>query len=263
MGRDIAAVARIGSAVITDHTDGMTALGPALLGDDDNSTSSEDSASKSDPTTVQPASFTNDDDDGPNPDDSTSEGSSGTPDNNGSGPTPTNLPAEVTIFPIPTGFSAGPTPEPIPAEVTVPAGSSCMAFFHQYRLPITGSYTNTDKPNQLTNDQLATLARERPNPQSEPLKTIWTITQKNFVHITDAGNIKTSIIGLAVAAHRTLFSKLWPAMSSNTYPNMIEVDDIRNNQVTALAMAINDHFASQRISSRSAGNSCEEEKQVA
>jgi len=40
-----------------------------------------------------------------------------------------------------------------------------------------------------------------------------------------------------------LFSKLWPAISENTYPNLIEVDDFHNSQFTALAMAINNKYA--------------------
>jgi hypothetical protein len=154
-------------------------------------------------------------------------------------------------FPISTDIpTAEPELEPMPAEVPVPMGTSGMAFFHESRLPITGSYTDTDKSKRLIADQLAKLVRERPNPQATVHKSTWTITQR-WRHITDAGNPKTSITADAVAAHRALLSNLWSAMSRNTYPNMIEVDDIYNSQITTLCMAINDYFASPRISYRS------------
>jgi hypothetical protein len=56
-------------------------------------------------------------------------------------------------------------------------------------------------------------------------------------------NEARSVIGKARLAHRMLFSKLWPAINENTNPNLIEVDDFRNSQFTALAMAINNKYA--------------------
>ena len=138
----------------------------------------------------------------------------------------------------------------IPAEVPLSTGTSSTAFVHESRLPLRGSYSGTDVSKRLISDQLAKLALERPDPQAPMYKAVWTITQR-WRHITDAGNPKTSITADAVAAHRALFANLWPAMSRNTYPNVIEVDDIHNSQVTALCMATNDYFASPRLPSRS------------
>ena len=250
MKHDIAANIMVASATRTDHTDGMMPLGPALNGDDnENPTFTDKGAIEPTPSILTPDQRAENDDYGF----SASDDNFNSSDNdNTADPTPTNLLSDVASFPVPTELLTGPAPEPMPAEVPVPMGTPSMAFFHESRLPIAGSYADTEKSQQLTIDQLAKLARERPNPQAAPHKGVWTITQKSFIHITDVSRKKTSIIGLAIAAHRALFAKLWPAMSRNTYPNMIEVDAIHNSQITALCMAINDYFASSRVPLHSA-----------
>ncbi|KAK0116871.1 hypothetical protein ONS96_012718 [Cadophora gregata f. sp. sojae] len=115
------------------------------------------------------------------------------------------------------------------------------AFIPARRLPTVGSYSDTDQPSYLETDQLAKLSTDRVSTENSMHQSTWTITQR-IGHILDVGNPSKSIIADAVPAHRKLFSKIWKGLSSKTYPNLIEVDDIHNNQITALCMAINEYF---------------------
>ena len=48
---------------------------------------------------------------------------------------------------------------------------------------------------------------------------------------------------MAAYAHRALMGNLWEEMRvTGKWPNMIEVDDVRNAEVAALCMAINHRF---------------------
>ncbi|KAH7356740.1 hypothetical protein BKA65DRAFT_524083 [Rhexocercosporidium sp. MPI-PUGE-AT-0058] len=139
------------------------------------------------------------------------------------------------------------TPESIPDTINSNSTSTTLpslpspktsktftpAFIPAHRLPTVGSYSNTDQPTYLENDQLTKLSLYRPSPQSPIHQSTWTITQ-HLAHIPDFANPSTSIIGDAVAAHRKLFSAIWKGLSSKTYPNLIEVDDIHDNQIAAL-----------------------------
>ncbi|TAQ91414.1 hypothetical protein B7494_g258 [Chlorociboria aeruginascens] len=115
------------------------------------------------------------------------------------------------------------------------------AFVHESRLPQTGSYSDTSKPNSLASDQIAKLKANRPSTSSLPLRSTWTITQ-TVGDVLNVADHYVSIIYQARYAHRKLFATLWPAMSKDTYPNLIEVDAIQDSQITALVMGINEHF---------------------
>jgi hypothetical protein len=124
-----------------------------------------------------------------------------------------------------------------------PLSLSFQAFIPSRRLPSEGSYSDTDDTCTLISDQLSKQERFRTTADPRTLRSVWTITQR-IGHVLDVGNWYTSIIADAIPAHRFLFSKLWNSLSSCKYPNLIEVDDINNSQVTALCMAINTYFVS-------------------
>lgn len=226
----------------TDDTDGMMLLGPTLNGNDYDNATTTDGTSRPTPSTLPTDQQTQNggDDDSSTPDDSPAS-----IDIDAAIPMPSNLLSATTLFPLPSSLPTSPTPEPIPAAVPVPGTSrqTSEAFIHASRLPTTGSYSDTDNPSHLISDQLSKLSVLRPNPHSEPHKSVWTITQKNWIHITDVANRKTSITGLTVSAHRALLGHLWDGMIRGvSWPNMIEVDDVRDSSVAALCMAINDYF---------------------
>jgi hypothetical protein len=155
--------------------------------------------------------------------------------------TTTPLPHLPTLSKLPhttTLLTVMPTP--------TPSGYPASAFIYDYRLPYTGSYSNTNDAKYLATDQLSKLANLRSSPQNYPMRSTWTITQR-FGHIIDVATAATSIIGDAIAAHSVLFSRLWSSCSKATYPNLIEVDDIHNSQITSLAMGINEYFANRVV----------------
>jgi hypothetical protein len=234
--RDVLTVATFSGTMSAGPGDGMSAQGPALEGDE-----------KHDPTDNDGGKFPDVDEDDNSLDDSNSSSEEGTPVDAG--------PTSATMVPIPTQTASGDKkPLEIPATVTVhPIGNREMAFFHESRLPISGSYSDTNDSAYLARDQLAKLAQHRPSPKSDIHKSTWTITQR-IGHILDVANKKTSITADAAHAHKVLFGKLWGAMSRTTYPNMIEVDDIHDGRFTALCMAINDYFVSPRVGPRQIRN---------
>jgi hypothetical protein len=138
---------------------------------------------------------------------------------------------------------AHPSIENATIQLDSPSPATFQAFLPSRRLPSKGSYADTDDASCLISDQPSKLDFYRTTSNSQPLRTTWTITQ-GWKHVLDVGNRFTSILEDSMPAHRFLFSKLWNTLSSCKYPNIIEVDDINNSQITALCMAINTHFAS-------------------
>jgi hypothetical protein len=116
------------------------------------------------------------------------------------------------------------------------------AFIREDDLPLVGSYSDTKKSKELAKDQLEKLQRFRSSPTETPLRSTWTLTQDTG-NIIDGANQEKGIIGMSPKAHTRLYTELWSAMSNGTYPNLIEIDNFHNSQVTALAMAINRIFA--------------------
>jgi hypothetical protein len=122
------------------------------------------------------------------------------------------------------------------------------SLFHAERLPITGSYPiltpypRTESPAFIAGDQIRKLREFRVDPGSPVHRSswIWTLSDRQA---EDIGNMADSILGAAAGAHKELFTKLWPVLSYNVYPNIIEVDNVFNNQFLALTMAINAAFA--------------------
>lgn len=116
----------------------------------------------------------------------------------------------------------------------------------EHRLPTTGSYSDTRDPVYLSQDQLDKLRQNRRSKSDNMHRATYTITQQG-TQISDVGNWKASIVGLAYQAHRVLLGDLWNELSGNTYPNLVEVDNLHNRQVTALCVAINEHFAREPL----------------
>jgi hypothetical protein len=115
------------------------------------------------------------------------------------------------------------------------------AFINENRLPQTGWWANARTASALTNDQLAKLSMLRNSSTDEMHRSIWTITQMGH-YLVDVGVRRHSIIGFAKQAHRALYAQLWPNMTSMKWPNLIEVDDIRDLSVASLCMTINRRF---------------------
>ncbi|KAH6722288.1 PLC-like phosphodiesterase [Leptodontidium sp. MPI-SDFR-AT-0119] len=157
---------------------------------------------------------------------------------------PTGLPDDLSTVPIETFVQEGSksavfirVPDHAPAFISTIQKRDTAIEYSTAR-----SFSNTDQPSYLEKDQLSKLSLYRLSPTSRMHQSTWTITQR-LAHILDFGNPATSIIADAVPAHRKLYSTIWNGLSSTTYPNLVEVDDIHDSQVAALCVAINRYFA--------------------
>lgn len=102
------------------------------------------------------------------------------------------------------------------------------------------SYSNSDDATTLSSDQLTKMKNVRTSPDSQLFLLSWTLTQQIEDIIDPAG---ASIIGLAAKAKSSLWSSVFGACTSSSYPNVIFIDDFDTADATALAMAINQCFA--------------------
>ncbi|KAJ4326729.1 hypothetical protein N0V84_002847 [Fusarium piperis] len=106
-------------------------------------------------------------------------------------------------------------------------------FFRRNQLPLYDSYADTNIQNDMIANQLDKMRKERQSTDSPMFLLSWTLTQ-DILNIIENGK----------GANRALIEKLWPAMSSSTYPSIISVDAYPpNRDFVALSMAINYHFA--------------------
>ncbi|KAJ4245924.1 hypothetical protein NW757_009783 [Fusarium falciforme] len=106
-------------------------------------------------------------------------------------------------------------------------------FFRRNQLPLFDKYANENNQDKMIADQLDKMRNERTSPASPMFLLSWTLTQSGL-----------DVIANGKGANRVLIEKLWPAMSSSTYPNIINVDAYPSNRdFAALSMAINYHFA--------------------
>ncbi|KAK0725349.1 PLC-like phosphodiesterase [Lasiosphaeris hirsuta] len=112
-------------------------------------------------------------------------------------------------------------------------------FFRRDQMPLFDRFADEDDQDKMIADQLAKLKTQRQANDSEMFLLSWTLTQSDILDLATQSNIKNG-----QAANRALIEKLWPEMSSSSYPNIINVDAYpRNGEIAALAMAINYQFA--------------------
>jgi hypothetical protein len=155
-----------------------------------------------------------------------------------------SLPSDLTTVPMSTFIKPGSRSAVIiriPDGAPPAIGINSNAFIHENRLVWTGSFSDTRDPSNLRKDQLAKLTTDRASRDRPPHRSTWTITQKGTA-VTDVAYWKSSIIGLSYLAHRVLLGDLWAHLTKDTYPNLIEIDNFHNSHVTAMCMAINDHY---------------------
>lgn len=167
---------------------------------------------------------------------------------------PQALPNDLTTVPLSTFISPGSKSAvliripyhapPFGGQVGKRQSTSSSIFssgiIPSLSLPFHGSFSSTTSPHELASTQLAQLTSLRTSPQDEMLRSTWTLTQ-DWRHVTDAGNVETSILADALGAHQALYSKIWKGLSATSWPNLVEVDDM-DSQITALAMAINEYY---------------------
>lgn len=93
----------------------------------------------------------------------------------------------------------------------------------------------------MESDQLAKLAAQRATPTQSYFLLSWTLTQSTL----EVLGLGDSILDLANQADPALYTSLPHALSPNTYPNILFIDNFQNDgQMVDLAMTINTNYAS-------------------
>ena len=134
-------------------------------------------------------------------------------------------------------------PSPLINEVTPTPVTGVLheaAFIPDQWFPVVNRYSNTNHPSKLAADQIQRMRDHKPS-EDGVFMSVWILTE-SWHHTLDVTNPKHSIVGDAAQAHRRLFSDLWPAMSKENHPNLVQVDNIHSKEVLALTMAINNNF---------------------
>lgn len=122
--------------------------------------------------------------------------------------------------------------------VFAPGGSATLGqyanrgFFYNSQFNVYNSYSDTDDLQTMETDQINKLRQQRTSPDSPLFLLSWTLTEAWEDIVTG------SIINLAQEADPRISQVVWPAISAQSYPNILYVDAF-NSQITALAIAIN------------------------
>jgi hypothetical protein len=121
-------------------------------------------------------------------------------------------------------------------------------FFSKSQFPQTGSYTQTDNMDVMREDQYNKLLSSRTSPSDEVFQLVWTQT---LTPLEDTDPLD-SIISRAAYIYPHLFEAgtaphtgplLWT--NSNTYPNIILIDNVQQDRfLTSLAIGISRFYSS-------------------
>ncbi|KAK2597458.1 hypothetical protein QQS21_005928 [Conoideocrella luteorostrata] len=115
-------------------------------------------------------------------------------------------------------------------------------FISGLNFPLKTQWSDTNSASRMTDNQLSRLQRARPSRNSQMLNMDWLLTQKGIQAVIPM----ESIMELSRVAWRTLYGAFWQALSDETYPNMVTMDDIHGNQQKTMAMVINKCLAARR-----------------
>ncbi|GAB0136297.1 hypothetical protein EsDP_00004603 [Epichloe bromicola] len=115
-------------------------------------------------------------------------------------------------------------------------------FVTGLNFPLKSHWSKTNDVQKMMDDQLSRLREARGSRASEMYNMDWLLTQ---VGIQVAFPLD-SIMELSRAAWRTLYGEFWQALTDQTYPNMVTMDDIHGNSHKALAMVMNKCLAARR-----------------
>nr|XP_014273368.1 uncharacterized protein LOC106678990 [Halyomorpha halys] len=109
-------------------------------------------------------------------------------------------------------------------------------YFYTDSIDIYDVYSNTNKLKVMVSDQIMKMALFSRNYY---FLLSWTLTQNFKEAILCQTRGINGIKNIAKEANSHLAYILYPQISSNSYPNIICIDDVKNTEVTTLALAIN------------------------
>lgn len=113
-------------------------------------------------------------------------------------------------------------------------------FFPIRSLDTYDSYSNTNDIDQMISDQITKMHN---NSSNRFFLISWTLTQSNLQVFNCSGGgvigLPGSILSLADSANQNLLVRLYPEISTKTYPNIIYVDNVADFDAASLAMSVN------------------------
>lgn len=132
-----------------------------------------------------------------------------------------------------------------PGTATVTLGKyNSKGFYKVGQLNPVNLYSNLNDVNAMASDQLGKLEQYRESPDSQMFLLSWTLTQQ----ASDMAKL-TSIISLAKQANNAIWALVMPKITSQTFPNILYVDNFADSNLAALAVAMN-HMLSPAVAGR-------------
>ena len=114
-------------------------------------------------------------------------------------------------------------------------------FYKYSQFNAYNSYADTSDLGTMESDQFTKMAAQRGTPDQSYFLLSWTLTQST----ADVLHFGPSILDLANEADSALYTDLPPELSTNTYPNILFIDNFQNDgRMVDLAMNINTQHAS-------------------
>jgi hypothetical protein len=110
-------------------------------------------------------------------------------------------------------------------------------FVSALSMPTGSRWTNTNKVDRLVEHQIEGLREARKSRNAEIYNMDWILNQQGIQRIFPMSY--ESIVEMSGPAWRTLYQEFWEALTDETYPNWITLDDVHGSQHKAMAMAIN------------------------
>ena len=137
-----------------------------------------------------------------------------------------------------------------PSDPTITLGSYVnQGFYTPQSFSVFDNFANTDLLDAMQTDQLTQkLPVQRPDPDAGDFLLSWTLTQSLaaavrcpvFVPPNNAPPISyDSVLDLAAQAYPALYQDVLPVCNRQTYPNILDIDNVQSPDIAALAMAVN------------------------
>ncbi|KAH7105389.1 hypothetical protein BKA62DRAFT_689504 [Auriculariales sp. MPI-PUGE-AT-0066] len=116
------------------------------------------------------------------------------------------------------------------------AGLQGKGFFNYDQLPAYNEFSDSNDLDDMMEDQFAKMKEQRA--QNAYFMLSFTLTQ-SALNTASCPYLADSIIQMAAPARKALYTNLLPAVSGNTYPQMMQIDDFSSaKDIVPLVLAV-------------------------
>ena len=131
--------------------------------------------------------------------------------------------------------------DPGDATVQIPDSYLKSGFYPASAFPVVDDYTSTENVDEMARDQIRLMDENRTSPDSTVLVLSWTLTQSSDSAVACQFTTDTSrdIVGLANKANPEIYDKLWDAITTQRFPNILYTDNVNQTLNLELALAVN------------------------